>query len=249
MDDVALTVVTEFAAARRADSSRPLLTWYDVSTGERVELSVATFDNWVSKLANLFSLELELEPGDDIVVDLPTCWQASVVLLAAWSAGLVVSLAPDSVPALAVVGPAALTEPPSAGAVLACSLRPMSAAFSTPLPPDWLDFAVEVPGQPDSVVLPVAVPPSALAVRTATGSHTHAELAAQATTTASQLGLEPGGRLLTDVSPASEDGLVACLAAPLVRQASVVLLSTAGSVDRERIATQERVTCTYWPAR
>ncbi|MDX6375117.1 MAG: hypothetical protein QOD98_4105, partial [Nocardioidaceae bacterium] len=31
----------------RRDSGRPLLTWYDEGSGERVELSVATYANWV----------------------------------------------------------------------------------------------------------------------------------------------------------------------------------------------------------
>src|SRR5579859_6537412 len=36
-----------------ADPARPLITFYDDATGERVELSVKTFDNWVAKTANL----------------------------------------------------------------------------------------------------------------------------------------------------------------------------------------------------
>ena len=37
----------------RADSSRPLITFYDDATGERVELSVTTYANWVAKAASL----------------------------------------------------------------------------------------------------------------------------------------------------------------------------------------------------
>ena len=39
--------------ALRRDPARPLLTFYDDATGERTELSVATFANWVAKTANL----------------------------------------------------------------------------------------------------------------------------------------------------------------------------------------------------
>ncbi|PBC79521.1 uncharacterized protein (TIGR03089 family) [Streptomyces sp. TLI_235] len=45
-----------------ADPSRPLITFYDDSTGERVELSAKTFDNWVAKTANLLQDELNAGP-------------------------------------------------------------------------------------------------------------------------------------------------------------------------------------------
>ena len=35
--------------AVRLDAGRLLVTYYDDATGERVELSVATFDNWVAR--------------------------------------------------------------------------------------------------------------------------------------------------------------------------------------------------------
>ena len=41
------------ATARDRDPARPLVTHYDDSTGERVELSATTLDNWVAKTANL----------------------------------------------------------------------------------------------------------------------------------------------------------------------------------------------------
>jgi uncharacterized protein (TIGR03089 family) len=37
----------------RADAGRPLVTFYDDATGERVELSVTTYANWVAKVASL----------------------------------------------------------------------------------------------------------------------------------------------------------------------------------------------------
>ena len=45
----ALTPAGLLADALRADPGRPLITFYDDATGERVELSVATFGNWVAK--------------------------------------------------------------------------------------------------------------------------------------------------------------------------------------------------------
>ena len=73
----------------RADGSRPLVTFYDDATGERVELSVVTYANWVAKTAGLVQDELGLERGDRVHVDLPTHWLTPVWLGAAWTVGLV----------------------------------------------------------------------------------------------------------------------------------------------------------------
>ena len=74
--------------ALRADPARPLLTFYDDATGERTELSVATFANWVAKTANLLRDDLAVEPGATLSLDLPPHWQAAVWLQSAWALGL-----------------------------------------------------------------------------------------------------------------------------------------------------------------
>src|SRR6478735_3151985 len=70
------------------DAGRPLVTFYDDATGERTELSVTTYANWVAKTASLLDEELELEAGDRLLVDLPPHWLGTVVLGAAWTVGL-----------------------------------------------------------------------------------------------------------------------------------------------------------------
>src|SRR5580765_6567210 len=70
------------------DAGRPLVTFYDDDTGERTELSVTTYANWVAKVASLLVEELEVEHGGRVLVDLPTHWLAPVVLGAAWAGGL-----------------------------------------------------------------------------------------------------------------------------------------------------------------
>src|ERR687898_246333 len=55
-------------AELRRDRSRPLITYYDDGTGERVELSVATFDNWVAKTAGLLRDGLGVQPGSRLLV-------------------------------------------------------------------------------------------------------------------------------------------------------------------------------------
>ena len=92
--------------ALTADPARPALTFYDDATGERVELSVTTLENWVAKTANLLVDGLGVHPGQSIGVRLPCHWLAPVWLLAAWSAGLVVVLGDAAVAAeVLVVGP------------------------------------------------------------------------------------------------------------------------------------------------
>src|SRR5687767_11005328 len=78
------------ASARDRDPARPLLTHYDDATGERVELSATTLDNWVAKTANLLQDEFDIGPGSTVAVALPVHWQTAAVLLGAWSCGAAV---------------------------------------------------------------------------------------------------------------------------------------------------------------
>jgi uncharacterized protein (TIGR03089 family) len=237
-------------AALRKNPGRPLVTFYDDATGERVELSVQTFDNWVCKLANLFTVELGLGPGEVVRVDFPTHWQSCVTLLGAWVSGLVVSVDDKTSAALTLVGPAGLElPPPDAGIVLASSLRPLGGRFAVPLPAGWLDFAVDVPPQPDVLLADVAVDGDAPALIVEPTTLTHHELTVQASGVASRLGLAPGARLATDVNPATPSGLVITLAAPFVSGSSVVLLANTSTRRRRLIADQERVTCEVWADR
>lgn len=75
------------AAAMRTDPTRPLITSYLESTGERTELSVATVTNWVAKLGNAMVDEWDLGPGDTVSLQLPAHWVGAVVALAVWSVG------------------------------------------------------------------------------------------------------------------------------------------------------------------
>src|SRR5262245_17524301 len=73
---------------RGPSGDRPLVTWYHGVLGQRVELSVKTFGNWVAKTANLLVGELGLEAGDRVAMLLPSHWQGPVVLAACWTAGV-----------------------------------------------------------------------------------------------------------------------------------------------------------------
>jgi uncharacterized protein (TIGR03089 family) len=225
----------------RADPGRPLVTWYDHASGERVELSVTTYANWVAKAASLLSEEHDLERGQRLHVELPTHWLGPVFLGAAWTVGLVVSGADD--PDAVVCGPDGLATWGGRAAelpVLACSLLPMGVRFADPLPPGVHDVGIEVWSQPDAFTAWDPPGPDDLALP----GVTHAEL--WRTAAAGSL-LTDGGRLLTEANPASPPG-IASFAEPLARGGSVVLVSHADPGRLDATYDAERATARQ-PAR
>ena len=120
-----------------AEPGRPLVTFYDHASGERTELSVATYANWVAKTASLLVDELDLERGQVLRVDLPTHWLGPVFLGAAWTAGLAVALDGDDPADAWVTGPDGLdrwADRTADGPVLATALHPLGRPFDAPLP-------------------------------------------------------------------------------------------------------------------
>lgn len=142
-------------ATARTDAVRPRLTWYDQKSGERVELSATSLINWVDKTAHFFAAELDLQPGSRVSISLPRHWLAAVCWFAADAVGGKPVMGPDSGADVAVIGPDGLVELPANDEVVAISLRPMGAGFSTPMPPLIRDFTTEVRSQPDQFT-PVA---------------------------------------------------------------------------------------------
>jgi uncharacterized protein (TIGR03089 family) len=210
----------ELLAARLSgDAGQPLLTAYDDATGERTELSVTTYANWVSKTANLLTDELGLDAGDTVLLDLPSHWLVPVFLGAAWSSALSVTTDADVPHDVVVCGPDSLERHEHADPVVACSLLPFAVRFAQPLPPGVLDYGVLWPGQSD-VFVPVTPPtPDTPAWLAADDACTQAELLEEATGAS----YAPGVRLLTDVHPAADHAVPAFLG-PLLRGGSLVLL-------------------------
>jgi uncharacterized protein (TIGR03089 family) len=192
----------------RGSGSRPLVTFYDDLSSERVELSVVTFANWVAKTAGVLQDEVGLERGDTVLVDLPTHWQAPVWLGACWSTGLAVTADPAADHDLVVCGPQGIDRYAGGGRpVVALSLLPMGQRFRQALPQGVIDFGAVVWGQPDAFVA-YDPPEPADTGWSGTSQQIQAQLLAQA---AAHPWGAPGTRLLTDVAPCSEEGLLAFL--------------------------------------
>ncbi|MFC7309957.1 TIGR03089 family protein [Streptomyces monticola] len=211
-------------SALAADPARPLVTFYDDATGERVELSVATFANWVAKTANLLQDDLAAEPGDRLALLLPAHWQTAVWLLACASVGVVADVGGDPAAAdLVVSGPDSLDAARACtGERVALALRPLGGRFPQP-PAGFVDYAVEVPSQGDRFAPYAPVDPAAPALAVGGEEFTGAALVERARADAAALGLEPGARLLSSRPYESWDGLSAGLYAPLAAGGSVVL--------------------------
>jgi uncharacterized protein (TIGR03089 family) len=194
----------------RRHGSRPLVTFYDDATGERVELSVLTYANWVAKTAGLLQDELDVVRGGTVAVDLPAHWLGPVWLGAVWSVGarMVAPGAPGGAD-LVVCGPEGVERYAGGGVpVVALSLLPMGARFATPLPAGVVDYGAVVWGQPDAFLADDPPGPNDAAWE----ELTHEELLAEAA--AGDLAAA-GTRLLTDVNPCTRAGL-RTLIAPLM---------------------------------
>jgi uncharacterized protein (TIGR03089 family) len=75
-----------------SDPAGPRITYYDDSTGERIELSTATLANWAAKTGNLLRDELGAGPASRVAVLLPAHWQTAAVLFGIWWIGAEVVL-------------------------------------------------------------------------------------------------------------------------------------------------------------
>ncbi|GAA5115066.1 TIGR03089 family protein [Alloalcanivorax gelatiniphagus] len=237
-----MTTFAEVLAAQlRRDPGRPLLTFYDHATDERVELSVTTYANWVAKASGLLTDVADLERGMTLRIDLPPHWLSPVFLGAAWTVGLRVTTSdePDAV----VCGPEGLAAwAPRAGSlpVLACSLRPLGVRFAEPLPAGVIDVGVEIWSQPDGFTAwdpPTGDDP-------ATDGLAQRELfapRADELTAAAGSALTDGGRLLSVADPASPPGM-ATFTEPLGRGGSLVLVRNPDPARLDGVYDAERAT-------
>lgn len=211
--------------AQPGGPGRPFVTYYDVATGERTELSGTTTSNWIAKTANLLVDDLDAEPGIRVDIALPTHWLRPVWILATWAVGGTIA---GSAADVFVCGPDGLGAPPSARYRLASALLPFGAPFPEP-PPGFLDLGSALPGQPDAYVPMGDALPDDPAVDIPGLSLTYGELASAAGS---------ADRLLVTPGPLERDLMMALAAAR--GGGSIVLVSNGTPDDDARIAQQEQ---------
>jgi uncharacterized protein (TIGR03089 family) len=231
------------------DPAKPFVTWYDDETGERVELSYATFANWVWKTANYVRDGLEVERGDHVVAMLRTHWQTLAIWFGVWSAGAVlVPVDPGSIerydahPAVASFVQEdrlalAAASPELLGEVVGLALRPMAARLAT-VPPGASDYAVEVPAYGDQL----SPGESAMLDDEALPGRSGADLVAGAAAAATRLRLQPADRLLCALPVTDPDVFAATVLAVFHAGAGIVVTRGTDPAQLWQRATEERVT-------
>jgi uncharacterized protein (TIGR03089 family) len=222
-----------------AAGARPLITYYDDATGERIELSGVTTANWAAKAANLLRDECDVEPGTRVALLLPAHWQTAAVLLAAWWCGAELVADPLDADWVLCDGDRidlALAAAP-AGGVLALSLDAFGKGLPG-LPAGVIDFATEVRLQGDEFVPWASIPDTAAAL---TGASV-AEVLAAARARAADLHIGPDDRVLSTLDWGSVDGLTDGLLAVLAGGASLVQCRNPDPAALPRRAEAEKTT-------
>jgi uncharacterized protein (TIGR03089 family) len=218
--------LTQWFNLQPGGPGRPFVTYYDIATGERTELSGTTTANWVAKTANLLIDELDAETGTRVEVALPTHWLRTVWILAIWAAGGTLVEAEGDV---FVAGPDTVEHPSPARHRVASALLPFATPFQT-APRGVVDLGVVLPGQPDAF-FPFDEPTDDVrAVDLVDLALTYGELATGAHPSSSR-SLLTLGTLARDVN--------ATLAAVL-GGGSIVLVRGASPEDVNRLAGQEQ---------
>ena len=205
-----------------SDPSQPLLTYYDMSTGERVELSTTTTANWVAKTSNFLVDELDAGTGARIRIGLPSHWLTTVWILSAWNVGAAVV---DTAADIGLSGPELIADEPHR---VAASLRPLGGRFAV-APEGFLDLGAEVPGHGDHFIAMDPPEPTSLAVDLDGSARTHADVLGGAQPDSARRVVSPGA-LSRDVSLVVD----ACLGG-----GSLVVVASATPEQIARVAQQE----------
>jgi uncharacterized protein (TIGR03089 family) len=235
-----MTTVTDalLAPLLAGDPAKPLITFYDDATGERIELSGATFDNWVAKTANLLRDECDVEAGTTVAVLLPAHWQTAAALCAIWSCGAE-AVADPAGAEVALADAEHLEAAAGAGLVVGFSLDAFGQGLGDALPRDAVDYATEVRVHGDHFDPLAPIPDHAPALAGADAG----TVVATARSRAAELGLGAGDRVLSTAAwpLAPSGGLVDGFLAVLAAGASLVHVRHPAG-DQERRAGTEKVT-------
>lgn len=205
-----------------ADPSQPFVTYYDMATGERVELSTTTTANWVAKTSNFLVDDLDAGTGTRVRIGLPSHWLTTVWILSAWNVGAAVV---DHNADIGLSGPDLVADEAQR---VAASLRPLGGRFPAP-PAGFLDLGAEVPGHGDHFVALDPPEPSTLALDLEGEARTHADLL-------TSVSPHSGRRLVTPGSTRRDAELIA---AACLGGGSLVIVASATPEQISRVSTQE----------
>ncbi len=247
----------------RLDPAKPLITFYDDATGERIELSAKTFENWVSKTSNFLVDGLGAEPGEQVALLLPPHWQTAVWVFAAWRAGLVVRFGEAADAEIVAVADIGLAEDlPDAREIVGLSLH----ALGLPLadkPGYVVDYAAEVRGYGDRFAPAAPLDPAAAALVIEPGGEVRAydgtshrtggkgvmsitlsgeDVVTRSHTAMLRWRLDARCRVLVDVDFGTLPGLLAGLIAPIHAGGSVIICRNLDKASIDRRVTVEHVT-------
>jgi uncharacterized protein (TIGR03089 family) len=231
-----LTLVTNLAAAvldplLHADASKPRITFYDDATGERIELSTATFANWAAKTGNLLRDELGAGSGSRVAVLLPAHWQTAAVVFGVWWIGAEVLVGATESADITMCTASRL---PQDGEVVALSLDPFGRPVDD-LPAGVTDYATSVRLQADQIVTERR-PGPALCGRSAD------DVLAEGLDYAAALGISRGDRVLSTADWDTGTALVHSLVAIFAVGASLVQVANPEPSVLQRHRSTEHVT-------
>ncbi|MEY4170351.1 MAG: hypothetical protein RLZ94_1424 [Actinomycetota bacterium] len=225
----------------RRDPASPLLTYRDLATGERMELSAASLANAIAKTAGMLRDELDADPGSVIAMHLPFHWQR-VVWLGACAATSTV-FAPGAAPGecdVLVVDRARLGLAGTAREDVLVSLAPFGLPERADVPPGVTDAAVAMRGHPDAFVPWEPTADTTPLLRGPDRSLSHGDVMDAASAELAARGIGVGERFAL-VEPDPQSDLLA-LAGPLARGGAAILLARSDSGDVAATLREEGVT-------
>jgi uncharacterized protein (TIGR03089 family) len=232
------TLEDRFAQLLAAEPSRPFVTYYDESSGERTELSVKSLANWVAKTHHLLGTELGLGRGDTALITLPAHWITVPVLLGCATAGLALSTTPPA--EVGFVTAEALGRAAEIPDVYAVAPRHAASGFGASVPDGASDYVAAVRRQADAWQ---SVAFGAGAADEFVEGSSRVQVAELALARAAELSLASGARVLSTRSWDGSADWLDCLFAPLAVGGSVVYVANcADPAILQRRAEQERVT-------
>ncbi|MFD0559673.1 uncharacterized protein (TIGR03089 family) [Stackebrandtia endophytica] len=237
-----MDIAVLFDRAAGVDPARPFITFYDDATGERTELSYLTFDNWVSKTANLLIDEAGLTAGDTVSVCMPPHWLSGAIMVAGWRAGMAISHdGGDADIAFATVD--RLDQAASADQVYAVSTAPLAiglrgADAEAAEEAGASDFLTEVRGHGDHFRASQPIDPDAPALvgLPGGGSRSQRELVEAAADRAGELGVSPAQRIMFSAERLRP---IDWLLVPMAAAGSVVLCRNSAESDLVKRAGSE----------